>query len=314
MWFKQVQLFKLSQSTEVVENFEKYLKKMAFQPCPLSFPFTMGWVNPIGDDHENFAHELNGKIMFCLQLEEKILPSVVIRQELIKKIKEIELTENRKVWSKEKDTIKDEITASLLTKAFSKLTKVYAYLDPKNRWLVLGTAQDKKVNHFISYFNKTTHDKLESFNFKNISSITTTWLKQQNHPSCFTIEKNCVLQDPNEQSRVIRCQQQNLFATGIQSLIKDGCKIKQLALSWQDRVKFVLTDDFSLTSIRFQDEIISQAKDLEAESVEQQFNADFLIMAETFSAMFKDLLSVLAEPMDSHSIKDNKIAITSNVE
>lgn len=57
----------------------------------------------------------------------------------------------------------------------------------------------------------------------------TSWLKHQNYSSSFSIEKSCVLQDANHESRVIRCKEQDLFAS-IQTLIKDGCEIKQLAL------------------------------------------------------------------------------------
>ncbi len=92
----------------------------------------------------------------------------------------------------------------------------------------------------------------------------TSWLTQKNHASSFSIEKSCVLQDANHQGRVIRCQEQNLFASSIQSLIKDGCEIKQLALNWQDRIDFILLDNLSLQSIRFKDEIIEQVKEMEA--------------------------------------------------
>ena len=57
----------------------------------------------------------------------------------------------------------------------------------------------------------------------------TSWLTQKNHASSFLIEKSCVLQDASHQSRIIRCQEQNLFASSIQLFIKDGCEIKQLA-------------------------------------------------------------------------------------
>ena len=131
----------------------------------------------------------------------------------------------------------------------------------------------------------------------------TSWLKHQNHSSSFSIEKSCVLQDENHESRIIRCHNQDLFASSIQSLIKDGCEIKQLALNWQDRIDFVLLDDFSLQSIRFKDEITEQVKRMEAGTKQQQFNADFLIMTETFDGLLKDLLNSFSE----HPAKLEKI-------
>ena len=100
------------------------------------------------------------------------------------------------------------------------------------------------------------------------------------------------MQDPNQENRIIRCKQQDLFAPGIQSLIKDGCEAIQLALSWQDRVNFVLSNDLSLSSVQFQDEIIAQAKEMEPETKDQQFDADFLIMTDTLNHVINELLDV----------------------
>lgn len=107
-----------------------------------------------------------------------------------------------------------------------------------------------------------------------------------------------MLQDANHESRVIRCKDQDLFASSIQSLIKDGCEIKQLALNWQDRIDFVLLDDLSMQSIKFSDEIIEQVKEMEAGTKQQQFNADFLIMTETFNGLFKDILNLFIESQE----------------
>ena len=131
----------------------------------------------------------------------------------------------------------------------------------------------------------------------------TSWLRNQNYSSSFSIEKSCVLQDSNHQSRVIRCKEQDLLASSIQSLIKEGCEVKQLALHWQDRVDFVLLDDFSLQGIRFKDEITEQVKEMEAGTKQQQFNADFLIMTKTLDGLFKDLLdSVINPAMNKNNI------------
>jgi recombination associated protein RdgC len=296
MWFKQAQLFQLTDTFRYTPiTLVEQLDELAFEECLPSMPYGAGWVSPVDEEGAPLVQSMNGYMMICLQMEEKILPPIVIRQELAKKIKKIEETGSRKVGQKEKYALKDEITATLLLRAFSKLTKVYAYIDAKNHWLILGTANAKKTEQFLSAFKKTFGDKVEAFQIKKLSSIMTSWLKHQNHSSAFSIEKSCVLQDTNHESRIIRCQEQDLFAGSIQSLIKDGCEIKQLALNWQDRIDFVLLDDLSLQSIRFNDEIIEQVKEMEAGTTQQQFNADFLIMTETFNGLFKDLLDSFTE-------------------
>ena len=305
MWFKQAQLFQLTDAFRYTPiTLVEKLDELAFEDCLPFMPYGAGWVSPVDEEGAPLVQAMNGYMMICLQIEEKILPPIVIRQELVKKIKHIEASENRKVSPKEKYTLKDEITATLLPRAFSKLTKVYAYIDTKNHWLILGTANAKKTEQFMSTFKKTFGDNIDSFQIKKLSAIMTSWLKHQNYSSSFSIEKSCVLQDANHESRVIRCKEQDLFASSIQSLIKDGCEIKQLALNWQDRIDFVLLDDLSMQSIRFQDEIIEQVKEMEAGTKQQQFNADFLIMTETLEGLFKDLMKILDNPSESEKSKN----------
>lgn len=296
MWFKQIQIFQLTDSLRYsLEEFAQRLAPLAFTSCFPSMPFSMGWVSPVDENGAPLVRILNGCIMLCLQVEEKILPAAVIRQELAEKVKQIEATEGRKVYQKQKLALKDEIILTLLPRAFSKLTRIYAYIDTRHQWLVLGTTQEKRTEQFFSVFKKTLSDNVHPFKLKKISSTLTHWLKHQNYPTCLAVEKTCMLQDPAQQARVVRCRQQDLFANSIQAVIKEGYEVKQLALAWQDCIQFILSDKFLLQSVRFQDQIISQAKDMEAETLQQQFDADFLIMTETLASLFKDLLDLFVE-------------------
>lgn len=299
MWFKQLQLFQLTDSLHMpVATLIEKLETLAFKPCFPSMFSSMGWVPPVDEIDSPLARVMHNCIMLCLQIEEKILPAAVIRHELYEKIKTIELMENRKVYQQEKLSLKDEIILTLLPRAFSKFTKLYGYVDTRYQWLVLDTHNAKKAEQFIVMFKKSVTEKIHPFELKKIAPTMTQWLKNQDYSSAFSIEKACVLQDPNQQNRIIRCQQQNLFAASIQALIQEGCEAKQLALSWQDRVNFVLTDQFMLSSIKYQDEITAQAGEMEAETKQQQFDVDFLIMLETLTSLLKDLFSLFKCHLD----------------
>ncbi len=296
VWFKQAQLFQLtSKLSDSPDDLIEKLEKLKFKPCRPSMQFSMGWVSPIDEEDEPLVQTTHGRTMVCLQIEEKILPPIVIRQALAKKIKEIEKAESRKISQKEKYSLKDEITTTLLIRAFSKLTRVYAYMDTKNHWLVIGTINEKKIEQFLELFKKVIAGtgEVHPFELKKLSSAMTHWLKHKSYSSSFSIEKSCVLQDPNQTNRIIRCQQQDLFASSIQSLIKDGCEVKQLALTWHDHIDIVLSDNFALSRIRFHDEITAEASEMNAETVSQKFLVNFFVMTETFDGLFRSLLSEL---------------------
>lgn len=301
MWFKQFQLFRLTTSIQSSPNvLAERLESLAFKPCLPSMPSSSGWVSPIEEEDAPLTRGINGCIMMCLQIEEKILPASVVGQTLKDKIKQIELNEARKVRQKEKLSFKDEIVHTLLPRAFSKYTRIYAYIDTRNNWLILNTTSPAKTELFISMFKKSLGDGICSYDIVKPSAIITHWLKNKDYPASFSIEKSCVLQDPEQQNRVIRCQQQDLFAGSIQSLVKDGCEAIQIALCWHDRLNFVLSDDFSLRSIHLSDEDIVEINE-EMETKQQKFDADFIMMSEMFTGLLNDLLRVFVKGNESES-------------
>src|SRR3990167_3215119 len=310
MWFKNVQLFRLiSPLTYDAEALAQTLKPLAFTPCLPSLPESLGWISPLEQSEASLVYAANGYLMICLQFEEKILPATVIRQELETKMKVIETTEDRKVKLKEKLSLKDEVIYSLRPRAFSRFTKLYAYFDTKRNLLIVNSVNSKKIEKFVAFLKRTaTHIKFEVPTVKKPSAELTYWLQHQKTPGSFVIEKGCVLQDPSQQNRVIRCQQQNLFANSIQSLIKDGCEVKQLALSWNDQINFTLADDFTLRSIRLQDEILAAAKDDYTETDAQQFDTDFVLMTENFAGLFTDLLNHFVKSTEQNIINEVELA------
>ncbi len=296
MWFKQVQLYQLTDKIAYSpEKIAENMLAMAFTPCLASFPMSVGWVSPIDDEDAPLVHAANGCIMLCMQVEEKILPATVIRQALMEKIKKIEKRDDKKVKQKEKLSLKDEVIMDLLPRAFSKLTRVYAYIDTQNARLVLGTLNPVKTDQFITLFKRSFTEGFRAYELKKLSSVMTTWVKNKTSPKIFSIEESCLLQDPNHKNRTVRVQNQDLFATGVQAFLKDGSEVKQMALAWHDRVNFVLADEFSLRNIQFQDTIVAAATEIEAETKQQQYDADFFIMTQTFSGLFDDLLALFVE-------------------
>ena len=88
----------------------------------------------------------------------------------------------------------------------------------------------------------------------------------------------------------------------IQDLIKDGCEVKQLALSWNDKLKFVLTDDFSIRSIQYPDDILTYSKDI-GETPTQKLDADFYIMSEALTGLFQSLLPLFVKGEKSENME-----------
>jgi len=297
VWFKQAKLFQLSDTIPYdADALEDQIVPLEFTPCLPSLPFSYGWVSPIDKEEAPLVHAANHYLLICMQLEEKILPAVVIRQALIEKIKDIESTQGRKVSHKEKYALKDAITHTLLPRAFTKLSRVTAYVDTENNWLVVDTTTEFKVEIFLKLFKRSLGKvSCSAIETKNIPKILTRWLLQDTCPRSFFIEQSCVLRDVNLQSRTIRCRHQDLSDVAIQSLLKNGCEVHEISLSWGDKISFTLFDDFTLKSVRYHDAVIEHANENDFETEEQKFDVDFVIMTQLLSSLWKRLMHLFGD-------------------
>ncbi|MCK4870746.1 MAG: recombination-associated protein RdgC [Gammaproteobacteria bacterium] len=294
MWFRNVQLFSLGHEIAYEQSaLAEALQQLVFTPCLATLPSTTGWVSPTDNEFGSLVYANNGCLMICLQVEEKLLPATVVQQRLKERVQEIESEYERKVYGKEKQSLRDDIYHALLPQAFSKKSKIYAYIDTKHGWLALNTTTAKKTELFMDAWKKVMPDiQLIRPELKKLTTIMTHWLQNSSQPDVFEFGKNCLLQDPAQQNRKLRCQQQDLLAQSMQPIIKDGFEVSQITLVWQDQVSFHLADDFSVRSLRFQDELIEAAYEEADGDKDARFAADFLIMTETFRKLLPDLTTV----------------------
>ncbi len=198
------------------------------------------------------------------------------------------------MYRREKQSLKDEIIYTLLPRAFSKISRIYAYIDTRNKRLIVNSSNASKLEKFSGLLTKTLALNIRPIFETSLARQLSRWLLDNNSSRDFTVGESCVIKDPNKQTRVIRCQNQDLGATAIQSFLKDGCQIHQLAMHWHERISFNLTENFTLKSVRYSGELVDATNDSYIESPEQQFDANFVIMTETL----KELLSALCDIFD----------------
>lgn len=173
MWFNQLQLFSLAMPKSWdAERLKTQLESFTFRTCLAHNYSSLGWVPPCGDDeHSPLVQSIPDYYMICCQFEEKILPATVIQQALKEKIKQMtEGQATRKVSIKEKQQLKEAITQSLLPRAFTKMTRVYAYIDKKSQMLCINTTNTYKTEQFIGLIQRTLEKKIIVLDHKKNSA------------------------------------------------------------------------------------------------------------------------------------------------
>lgn len=297
MWFKNLAVYRFSEPfTLSSDDLEQKLQQQPFRPCAAHDEFSVGWTAPLGKIADSLVHPANGFMMICAKKEEKVIPSSVINEMLQEKIAEIEEREARKLPAKERSRIKDELIFELLPRAFSFSRKTYAYIDARGGWLVVDAASPKKAEDLLTQLRKC----LGSLPVVPIgaglkpSTVMTQWLLEQTSPNDIVIEDECELRSQEEEAAIIRCKRHDLALPEIKNHLDNGKQVIKLALSWADRLSFVLDDSLSIKRLKFLDLIQEQAAEIEAFDEAEQFDADFAIMTAELAQFFPRLLEIFS--------------------
>lgn len=295
MWFKNLAVYRFSEPFALsADDVEQKLQQAAFRPCGAHDEFSFGWTPALGKSADAMLHVSNGFLMLCAKKEEKVIPSSVINEMLQEKIAEIEEREARRLPQKERARIKDELIFDLLPRAFSFSRKTYAYIDIQGGWLVVDAASPKKAEDLLTLLRKC----LGSLPVVPIgagvkpTAIMTQWLLDNASPNDIVIEDECELRSQEEEAAIIRCKRHDLGLPEIKNHLDSGKQVIKLALSWADRLSFVLDDNLSIKRLKFLDLIQEQVADIETDDEVEQFDVDFSIMTAELAQFFPRLLEL----------------------
>ena len=297
MWFKNLRIYRFTKPFEMgAEELQSQLAEKAFHPCGRQDLSKYGWVPPIDQDSGSeaeplYVHACNGYLMLCAKREDKVIPASVIKEAVQERSQHIEQKEARKVFKKEQDQLKDEVMLELLPRAFSKTQRVYAYISPKDDLLLIDASSSAKAEQFMSHLRDTLGSLpvIPPASKQVPTDVMTHWLAEQSAHPPFQLEKECELSNPADSANVIRCKAQDLDADEVQSMLESGKLCTKLAVNWNDSLHCVIEDDLSIKRMKFDDQLIEQASETDADSKAQQFDQDFAVMSLELSKFCKDL-------------------------
>ena len=291
MWFKNLLLYRLTGPlgwTE--EELEPLLAQTPFQPCGSQDLARVGWVSAMPHS-EQLAHHANGCTLLSLRKQLKILPGAAVAEALEAKIAEIEKQEARKVYRKERKELKEEITLSLLPRAFTRSSRCYAYVDPRNEWLVVDSGSHNRAEELLTQLrNDTGSLPVEPARAKNnVALIMTEWLRNGSLPPNFTLGQQCELRDAQESSNIVRVRGQDLRSEEVLQHLEAGKQVTKLELNWNEAIDCVLGEDLIVRRLRFSDALREQLGAMDDERA--QFDQEFSVMTLEIGKFQRELLA-----------------------
>ncbi|MEJ0003898.1 MAG: recombination-associated protein RdgC [Pararobbsia sp.] len=293
MWFKNLQLHRLPAPWAVTaEQLAKGLAQHAFAPAGSMEMQTQGWAAP----RENGAlvHGVGGQLLLVFRAEKKLLPASVVNQVTKARAQEIEEQQGYKPGRKQMRELKERVTDELMPRAFSIRRDTRVWIDPEHGWLVIDAAAQALADDIRSLLVKSI-DALPLLSVRTASSpvaAMTRWLHPDEAPGGFTVDQDTELRSIGEGNATVRYVGHSLEGEEVRRHLEEGKQCMRLALTWRDRISFVLTPSLTIKRVTPLD-VIKDAADPSVHGEDETFDADLLLMTGELRKLLADLVDAL---------------------
>lgn len=291
MWFKNLNLYRLGQFAQDTGTLSQALEAHRFAPCGDLDMQSIGFV-PVREGGD-LVYAVGRNLFVTLCTEKKILPAAVINEAAKIRAGELEEQQGFKPGRKQMREIKEAVTDELLPRAFSTKAFTRAWLDPLNGWLVIDATSGGRCDDVIKLLLRAV-DKfpLESLRVQRSPlAAMTDWLASDEAPAGFTVDSDTELRAGGEGNATVRFIRHTLEVDDVRRHIASGKQCTRLALTWADRVSFVLTESLTLKRIEALD-VLKAGGEAPADA-DERFDGDMLLMCGEFARLFADLVDAL---------------------
>lgn len=298
--FKNVMVYRIGEGfAPSVTEVQTALEAMPFVECGASQDKSIGWIPPRGEAHGPLIESVAGQWIMKLMIESKAVPGNVVRRKADERIAEIEAATGRKPGKKERRDLMDDVLLSLLPQAFARQSTVLVWMDLENRRLVLNAGSQGKADEVISALMNVMHGLSVSLiqTATSPQAAMTQWLlapSSDEWPADLTVERETVLKSTGEDAASVRFTRHHLVNDDVRKHVMEGKLPTQLALSWDGRVAFVLTETFQLKKVQFLDGVMDESGTVKDED---RFDADVALSTGLLGPLIDSLIDALGGEM-----------------
>lgn len=293
MFFRNLQFYRLATPFPLsLASFEEQLQRGAFVPCPSNEPKSRGWVPP--NDSGLLVFASNNQWLIALRTEERLLPASVVADEVKERAEKEAAACGYKIGRKALRELKDRVVDELLPRAFRRKKTTHAWIDPIHGWLAVDASSSARAEEVIEQLRWCLDALPVSIvrTARSPASVMFGWLAGEEPPHGLAVDRDCELQQHAEEKSTVRYVRHALEGDDIKAHLAAGKLPTRLALTWADRISFVLTEKAEVKRLAFLDVLKEEAAN-DATCAAEQFEADFVIMTAELSRFLPELIAAL---------------------
>lgn len=266
MFFRNLSLFRFSSA--VAGNLAQLPEALAnhrLRACGPMEMSTVGFVPPVarGED-ATLTHAVGDCTMVTVGAEHKLLPGRVVNDELQRRVQKIAEAEGRRVGGRERKRLKEDVLNELVPRALVQSSRMRAYVDQGEGWLIVDTASRKAAEGALTQLREA----LGSFPAVALAPeegprvLLTDWLANGNLPAGLALGDEVELRDPaSSHGAIAKCRRQDLDGEEVKEHLRNGKQVFALGLVFDERMSFVLGEDLVVRKLKFLDVVTDELGD-----------------------------------------------------
>ncbi|MBI6882923.1 recombination-associated protein RdgC [Pseudomonas putida] len=256
MIFKNLNIFELP-ATITKAGLEAYLAQFPFEPCKPSQESSAGFT-PLFGSFERVA-SVNGCHLFCLKVEEKVIPPAAVKSEYKRLKLDREAFLGRRLNQTERDDLNSATRAELCKKAFCKPADLWAYIDTEAKILVVNTTSPKNAEGLVLSMRGCFPDvRIEPLRTEiDIRKKLTEWLMSGVAAEPFSLGEKCEISDG---LGIIRYKDRTLQDDQLRKYLSEGLGAETLSLAVEGEMKFVFTCDYVFKEFSIDIKVFEEAE------------------------------------------------------
>ncbi|MCK9988669.1 MAG: recombination associated protein RdgC [Azoarcus sp.] len=299
MFFRNLMIYRLAAKWAMTADvLDEQLARKRFQPCGNQDQETRGWVSPTDDGA--LVHRVGGQWLIALGFEQKLLPSSVVNQEAEVRAEAIAEQQGYKPGRKHMRDLREQVLQELLPRAFARRSKVFAWIDPASGWLGVDAPSQARAEDVLELLRQSLDSLPLSMLRTELSptSAMADWLAGGEAPTGFTIDQDCRLRSVTD-DRAEVAYIRSLNDEQIRQHLTSGKLPTSLALTFDDRVSFVLTEQLAIKRLDFLDVVKEKLDQQGAEDARALFDAVFALMTGELQRLLNALVEALGGELNA---------------
>jgi recombination associated protein RdgC len=222
----------------------------------------------------------------------------VVREKAQEAADQIEASTGRKPGKKETKALREDALLALLPQAFARQMNVWVWIDLQNGWLVTDASSQGKLDEVVTALVRAFDGLAITLVQTQVTPQTamTQWLSatstdpdQGAVPGGFAVERECELKSGDEEKSAVKFTRHNLATDEVRKHIVEGKLPTRLAMSWEGRIGFMLTESLQLKKLAFLEGVF----DDRADDGESGFDTDVALSTGELQKLIPELIEAL---------------------